>query len=153
MDAHLEILAMAGSSGDSARREGGCACGAVRYAMTGDPVVVALCHCNSCRRSAGAPVMAWAMYPRESFALLRGERALRASSPGASRGFCARCGTQLSWEGDALPGMIDMTVGSFDDPSSLAPAFHIWDSVRIPWLKTADSLPRHAEFPPGPPPS
>jgi hypothetical protein len=139
---------MAGSNGTTARREGGCGCGAVRYAVHGDPVLVALCHCSSCRRSAGAPVMAWAIFPQEQFELLRGERALRASSPGVSRGFCARCGTQLSWEGDVLPGMIDVTLGSLDDPASLAPQMHNWDSTRLPWLATADSLPRHAEFPP-----
>ena len=42
---------------------GQCQCGAIRYQLSGEPKVVALCHCSDCRRSAGAPVVAWAMFP------------------------------------------------------------------------------------------
>ena len=48
----------------AARFEGGCLCGATRYVVQGDPVVVALCHCSMCRRAAGAPVVAWAIHRR-----------------------------------------------------------------------------------------
>ena len=33
---------------------GGCLCGAVRYKVTGEPVRVANCHCNDCRKVTGA---------------------------------------------------------------------------------------------------
>jgi hypothetical protein len=137
----------------ASRLEGGCLCGAVRYAVRGEPAVVALCHCNTCRRAAGAPAVAWAMFRQDAFEMLRGERATYESSKGAARGFCGRCGTQLTWEGDVLPGMIDTTLASFDDPAALAPQIHIWEKQRLPWLQISDTLPRHAEFPPGPPPA
>ena len=35
---------------------GGCRCGAVRYHVSGEPAYAALCHCNDCRKSAGAPM-------------------------------------------------------------------------------------------------
>jgi hypothetical protein len=38
---------------------GGCQCGAVRYAVEGDPLHHAVCHCADCRASAGAPMVAW----------------------------------------------------------------------------------------------
>ena len=35
--------------------EGGCLCGAIRYRVTAEPQGRTLCHCESCRRAAGAP--------------------------------------------------------------------------------------------------
>ena len=37
---------------------GGCACGAVRYEATGRPSNTMVCHCRTCRRVTGAPVVA-----------------------------------------------------------------------------------------------
>lgn len=45
--------------------KGQCHCGAIRYEVSGEPVYHALCHCRDCRRSAGAPMVAWALFPRE----------------------------------------------------------------------------------------
>ncbi len=42
--------------------EGGCQCGAVRYAITGEPALAAICHCTMCRRAHAAPAVAWAMF-------------------------------------------------------------------------------------------
>jgi hypothetical protein len=43
-------------------REGGCACGAVRYVVTGGPLRVGLCHCLTCRKRHGAPFNAFAAF-------------------------------------------------------------------------------------------
>ena len=69
------------------------------------------------------------------------------SSPGVRRGFCPRCGTPISFTGDHLPGLIDLTIGSLDCPEEMPPAVHYWDSKRLPWMELADSLPRYPEFP------
>lgn len=128
--------------------KGGCLCGHIRYVAGGEPVMTALCHCTTCRRAAGAPMMAWAMYSADAVRF-EGERpATYASSEGVMRGFCPRCGTQLSFEADFLPGLIDITVGSLDEPAAVTPQLHYWDSRRIPWIVPGDGLPRHAEFPP-----
>ena len=79
---------------------GGCMCGAVRYEASGDPVSVIFCHCESCRRHTGAPVVALAGFKLEQVRFTLGERATYESTPGVQRGFCGRCGTPLTWEGD-----------------------------------------------------
>ncbi|RAP56985.1 hypothetical protein [Oleiagrimonas sp. MCCC 1A03011] len=38
---------------------GHCLCGAVAYVARSEPVNPHYCHCDACRRSAGAPVVAW----------------------------------------------------------------------------------------------
>ena len=129
-------------------REGGCQCGAVRYRIRGEPVMAALCHCSMCRRASAAPVVAWAMFEQTRVSFLNGPPASYASSSEARRGFCAKCGTQISFTASFIPGLIDLTIGSLDEPASIAPSFHYWDSKRLPWLVPGDDLPRHPEFPP-----
>ena len=92
--------------------------------------------------------MAWAMFPLDQFEVVQGKIAKHASSEGAQRGFCRDCGTQLTFEAEFLPGLIDITLGSLSEPERLAPTMHMWDSSRLPWLEFADRWPRHAEFPP-----
>lgn len=127
---------------------GGCQCGNVRFEVSGEPVIVAVCHCTMCRRAHAAPAVAWAMYRQDQVRFNRAQPKSYRSSPNAQRGFCSECGTQISFVSAELPGLVDLTVGSFDHPESLPPTLHYWDSKRLPWASFADDLPRHAEFPP-----
>lgn len=143
-----ETQAAAGEVVRPDERSGGCLCGALRFAVRGDALFSALCHCSICRRAAGAPAVAWAMFPLAAFRLERGALATYASSPGVERGFCGHCGTTLSFAADFLPGLIDLTIASFDDPAALPPQLHMWERERLAWLVLGDDLPRHAELPP-----
>lgn len=130
------------------RFEGGCQCGAVRYEAIGHPVMTAICHCSMCRRANVAPAVAWAMFEESQVAFTRSHPRFYASSEEARRGFCETCGTQISFSAAYLPGLIDLTIGSLDQPDSVAPQFHYWHSKHLEWAEFADALPRHAEFPP-----
>ena len=124
--------------------EGGCLCGAVRYRAGGEASHPTLCHCNSCRRAAGAPLVAWVTFPLAQFAFTKGAPARYRSSPRVVRTLCPICGTSLTYQHDSLPGEIDVTVGSLDDPSAFPPADHTWTSERIAWLELGDALPRYS---------
>jgi hypothetical protein len=128
--------------------EGGCQCRSVRYRIHGEPVMTALCHCSMCRRANAAPAVAWVMYQQDQVEFTDQQPTIYESSPGARRGFCPRCGTQVSFTGDFIPGLIDLTIGSLDRPEEMPPTLHYWDSKRLPWMQFADTLPRYAEFPP-----
>ena len=128
--------------------EGGCQCGAVRYVVTGDPVVAAICHCSMCRRASAAPSVAWAMYPEGQVRSSKAPLKIYASSPEAQRGFCEVCGTQISFTASFLPGLIDITIGSLDDPEAVPPVLHSWHSKHLSWAEYADTLPRHPKLPP-----
>ena len=71
--------------------QGGCHCGAVRYEVAGEPQHVALCHCSDCRKSSGAPMVAWAAFAEEQFKLVEGEPVTFNSSGAAMRSFCPKC--------------------------------------------------------------
>ena len=125
---------------------GGCLCGAVRYEATGPGRHVCFCHCASCRRAAGATPVAWATFATTDFRVTRGALASYASSPPVARGFCAACGTTLTYVHSARPLDVDVALASLDEPEALRPVRHIWVSDRVAWTPLADRLP---QFPGG----
>ncbi len=130
------------------KTEGGCQCGSIRYVIAGDPVMAAICHCSTCRRANAAPAVAWAMYEEGQVKFVSGAPKKYSASEDAKRGFCSECGTPISFEAEFLPGLIDITLGSFDDPEAVQPTMHYWHSRHLSWAEFADSLPRYPEFPP-----
>ena len=124
---------------------GGCMCGAVRYGAPEAHAVV-YCHCRHCRAHTGAPAVCLAGYTKDEIEWSGDERQIYNSSPGIKRGFCGKCGTPLTWEGhvEELGGdLIEVFVGTTDDPNTLVPQFHIWMDERIEWYDIVDQLPRY----------
>jgi hypothetical protein len=115
-------------------REGGCLCGAVRFRAEGEPKWVAFCHCSSCRKHTGAPVSAFAGYERDRVAWTTTPLTIFASSPGVRRGYCAKCGSTLTYEGDRWPTEMHFHIGAFDDPANVIPTGHAFPEERLPWL-------------------
>lgn len=125
---------------------GGCHCGAVRYAARGEPLYVPYCHCYSCRKSTGAPVVAFVMFEARQVEFTRGERKTYFSSPGVRRGFCADCGTPLSYEADwGGKAVVEVYVGTLDEPEHVTPDRHVFFGERLEWFDVSDALPRYNE--------
>jgi len=121
--------------------EGGCICGSVRYRVIGEPAGSMVCHCQTCRRVAGAPVVAWVTYPTAQFQLLRGEPSHFHSSEPVRRTFCPACGTPLTYEHSDGAGFIDITTCSLDNPNLFPPTHHSWLSHDLEWIRFGDGLP------------
>ncbi|MGC1470329.1 MAG: GFA family protein [Sphingorhabdus sp.] len=128
--------------------QGGCHCGAVRYEVAGEPQHVALCHCSDCRKSSGAPMVAWAAFTEDQFKLVEGEPVTFNSSGSAMRSFCPKCGSGLYYRNaEFLPGIVDIQSATLDDPEALPPGAHIQTAERLGWMETAHSLPAFERFP------
>jgi hypothetical protein len=125
--------------------EGGCACGFVRYRVRGVPRDETICHCSSCRRSAGAPMVAWFTVAPGELVWTSGERLEHRSSDHGRRGFCPRCGTQLCFRSSRRPDEVDVTTASLDEPERVPPRDHTRTSSRLSWVKLADGLPCFVE--------
>ena len=126
--------------------KGGCLCGAVRITISTPLEYAEYCHCRSCRRATGAPVMAWACVRRDGVEV-EGE-ALRQFDSNATvqRGFCDRCGTSLTfWDRDFAEHLY-VAAAALEDAESCAPEFHIWRSDRLSWIDAIDTLPRYLRF-------
>jgi hypothetical protein len=128
--------------------EGGCLCGAVRYLARGKPLNTMICHCTSCRRAAGAPVVAWVTVSKADFRFTRGKPAEFRSSPPVRRTFCGKCGTALTYEHSDSPETIDLTTCTQDAPSAFPPTHHSWLEDNVAWVRFADGLPEFPRFRP-----
>ena len=56
-----------------------------------------------------------------------------AGSPVTFR-FCARCGSTVWWEIDALPGFVAVALGAFAEPSFAQPTVSVYEARRHPWV-------------------
>ena len=123
-------------------RQGGCLCGAIRWRATVSPFWSAHCHCASCRKTTGAPLTSYLAFSKASVAW-HGQRSFRASSPGATRGFCPDCSTALSLMSTRWPGELYVPAATLDDLTLFAPEAHVFWADRVPWLSLNDDLPKY----------
>ena len=118
--------------------EGGCYCGKIRYRISAEPIDSAICHCETCRRVAGAESVAWAVCAENSFEVGQGQPSTLLSSEGVERYFCDACGTSLTYK--VSPGFIDVTLGSLDNPELIRPRKEVWIGERVSWNPLDESL-------------
>ena len=126
-------------SGGKGSQEGGCACGALRYRVTGELRPVVACHCSQCRKAFtnfGAFSAAW-----RGDLHIENETAIAwyVSSPGVRRGFCSRCGSALFWDRDGND-FVSISAGSFDQPSGLKQVRHIYVDDKADFYEVPDGL-------------
>lgn len=131
-------------------RTGGCRCGAVRYEAEGEPEHVSLCWCTECRRSAGAPVVGWALFA-EKDVQVTGSATDYESSPGTVRAFCPTCGTGLFYRNPQIfPERVDIQLATLDDPGAVTPQAHIQVADAPGWMGDMAALPRFERYPGAP---
>ena len=130
---------------------GGCACGAIRYECSADPIVMFNCHCRDCQRATGGPFSAVVYVPAKAFKLTHGSlrhySTVSASGGHNKRGFCAECGSRIS--GGESAGGIGINAGSLDDPSWYQPQMDIHTADAQPWDTMDPKVPKFELDPPG----
>ena len=119
---------------------GGCQCGAHRYRAQVDPTQAYWCHCRMCQRAVGNVAAALVSARKADVAWDGTSPATYRSSPIGRRGFCAACGTPLTFDYPDSERM-DLTVGSLDAPAVLRAASHFGAESRVPGWIPADGLP------------
>jgi hypothetical protein len=129
----------------SALHAGGCACGAIRYEVSAEPLFALNCHCRDCQRETGsafAPVMGVA---KSAFAVTRGTPRTASVVGGSGnpvlRAFCGDCGSPLYGLPEVRPDLVTVRAGSLDDPSVFRPTRNIFTARAQPWDHMDPSLP------------
>ena len=117
---------------------GGCQCGAVRFSAALPLGRASICHCRMCQKAVGglfAPFVSVA----SGVTWTRGQPRYFASSNRVRRGFCADCGTPLTYEPD--DGPVELAIGAFDRPAEIPPTIQHDISARMPWFEDLAALP------------
>ena len=119
---------------------GGCQCGAVRYAFSDEPVDPHICHCRMCQKAFGGFFAPLAGVALDDIRWTKGEPALYRSSNLAERGFCAACGTPLTFR-YLDSDMINIAIGSLDRPADVKPGKQYGMEGRMAWFAELAGLP------------
>lgn len=117
---------------------GGCQCGAVRFHVTGTLVDASICHCRMCQKAFGAYYAPLVSTRGAALVWTRGTPARYQSSNLVARGFCAQCGTPLTYE---APDGVALAAGAFDDPAALPPHIQYGVEGRLPFTDSLHALP------------
>lgn len=118
--------------------KGRCACGAVRYKLTADPLIVHACHCRDCQRLTGSAfvINLWIekQFVEADHALLKSYRMKGGSGQAHDVYFCGTCGTYL-WSDYGAPGKsYFVRAGTLDQPEAVTPDVHIYTRSKLPWV-------------------
>jgi len=125
--------------------EGSCFCGAVRLTVSGEPLAMGYCHCDSCRTWSAGPVNAFTLWKPEAVRITRGadELATYNQTPRSLRKWCRRCGGHVLTEHPLL-GVIDVY-------AAVIPTLPFKAGVHVNYQETMlpmrDGLPKLRDFP------
>jgi hypothetical protein len=128
----------------SGTREGGCACGSVRYRLASEPLFVHCCHCLNCQRQTGSAFVVNLLIESDRVEVLAGEpHAVDVPRDDGSVQRIYRCPTcQVALFSDYGRSEVwFVRAGTLDDPHGVAPDVHIFTRSKVDWVALPESVP------------
>src|SRR5437764_5407022 len=126
-----------------APREGGCACGAVRYRLTSDPLFVHCCHCLNCQRQTGSAFVINLLIETEHVELLAAyPQPVDVPRDDGTEHRIFRCPTcQVAVFSEyGRPELRFVRGGTLDQPARVTPDVHIFSNSMLIWITLSDSV-------------
>jgi hypothetical protein len=135
------------------RRTGACLCGAVRYTLDSDPVMMAVCHCTHCQKQSGSVFSANIAVPDTAYQQ-QGETRIYQdrgdSGQPVYRHFCPSCGSPILSRLAIMPGLTLVKAGTLDDLSGLIPGMEVYVDHAVAWVSPVAGAQRFGRTRPGP---
>lgn len=131
---------------------GHCFCGEVEFTLSGDPEVMAYCHCDSCRQWSASPVSGFTLWKPEHIKITKGKENIDGFTGNplsddrtivSNRVWCKKCGGHLYTEHPAM-GLTDVPSAVIQD-FIFSPGFHVHYQESV--LRMKDGLPKFKELP------
>ncbi len=102
---------------------GGCSCGAIRYAIAGEPIFSNHCQCTDCQDRSGTGHGSHMTFSSKGAVKLTGQATqwpITADSGNVKRhAFCPTCGTPVYLTFDAMPVLFTVHAASLTIPRAL----------------------------------
>ena len=133
----------------SVRREGGCACGALRYGLASEPLFVHCCHCLNCQRQSGSAFVVNLLVEADRVQVLTGTAQpvdVPRDADGVQRIFrCPQCQVATFSE-YGRPEVRFVRGGTLDDPADITPDVHIYTRSKVGWVTLPRGTPAFAVY-------
>ena len=128
----------------SAGDEGGCACGAVRYRLASEPMIVHCCHCLNCQRQTGSAFVINLLIEADRVEILAGtpeQVDVPRDGDRSQRIFrCPDCQTAVySQYGSRKVRFV--RAGTLDDPRDVRRDVHIYTRSKVNWVAIPSEMP------------
>ncbi|WP_075289255.1 GFA family protein [Pararhizobium arenae] len=130
---------------------GGCACGAIRYTIAGEPAVMVDCQCRQCQRGSGTGHQSHLTFVAAEVDIQGKASVWQTVGDGGTvkqRGFCPTCGSSVYMTFPAMPDVFIVTPASLDDPGRYAPQLTSWTAAGYAWDHLDPALPKFERMPP-----
>jgi len=131
---------------------GGCACGAVRYEITAEPLVMVDCQCRHCQQRSGTGHGSYLTFPSREAVTIEGEArhwGVAADNGNVkTHGFCPNCGTPVYLTLSAAPELFIIHAASLDDPGRYSPQVVTYTISGHAWDHLDPALPKFERMPP-----
>ncbi len=130
---------------DNKTYKGSCFCGAVELAVSGDPLFMGYCHCESCRHWSAAAVTAYVLWPPDSIQITKGEENIITynKTENSYRKSCKICGGHIFTD--------HKTMGLFDVYPPVTPELDFKPGMHVHYgeavLPMKDGLPKFKDLP------
>jgi hypothetical protein len=130
---------------------GGCACGAIRYNIAAEPLVMNDCQCRQCQRESGTGHASHLTFPRSAVSV-QGDAThwdlVGDTGTVKTRAFCPSCGSPVYMTFRDMPDYFTVRAGSLDDPSRYRPQLVSWSAAGYAWDHLDPDLPKFDRMPP-----
>jgi len=130
---------------------GGCACGAIRYEIAGDPLVSVDCQCRDCSRESGTGHASHLVFLRAN-AILSGKVSLWDMTADSgnikTRAFCPTCGSPVYMTFATNPDIFTVRAASLDEPQRYNPQMVTYRKSAYAWDQINSALPAFEKLPP-----
>jgi hypothetical protein len=129
---------------------GGCACGAIRFSISGDPVAALHCQCRQCQRDSGTGHGSHLVFNCATVELQGTAGAWRQSGDGGTvkeKAFCPTCGTPVYISFPDNPDLFSVMAASLDEPERFQPQFVVWADAGQAWDYSDPSLSQSPRMP------
>ena len=128
----------------SVQREGGCACGALRYRLASEPLFVHCCHCLNCQRQTGSAFVINLLIEADRVEVIAGAPQpvdVPRDDGSAQRIFrCPDCQVAVFSE-YSRPEVRFVRGGTLDDPTGITPDVHIYTRSKVAWVSLPEGAP------------
>ena len=129
--------------------QGGCACGAVRYRLSSEPLFVHCCHCLNCQRQTGSAFVINLLIEADRVEILRAAPQpveVPRDDGNVQQIFrCPRCQVAVFSEYSG-PGVWFVRAGTLDDPTQIAPDVHIYTRSKVGWVTLPEGTPAFEDY-------